>query len=401
MRSAADRQPHSGSARPTLSLVSSVSSQSAALFPAFAVGALAPLMGEELGFGAAGLGSAVACFFLLAAVTSPHAGTLADRLGPQRSLRTANILCAAALLMVATVVHSYWVLLAALAIGAIGLTIAGPGCSTMVAQGVPARRHGAGFGVLAAAAPLAVVLAGLAVPTIGLTLGWRWAFGIAIAIPLVGFVLAPAYGARSGPNVKTAGAARGLSEIDYGPLNLVGLAAGLGSAATTSMAAFFVSAAIHAGLQEGLAGNLLAVASSVPIATRIAAGYLADRFESGHLRIVSVLLGASTVGYVAAATGSKVLVPLGAIFALGVGWGWSGLMLHSVIRAYRDSPGAASGMTFGGLNIGGVAGPFAFGLLVEQVSYTAGFLTMAACALLAAMAIDASRRRLIRMGATP
>ena len=401
MSPAANRRLPSGGARPTLALVSSVSSQTAALFPAFAVGALAPLMGEDLGFGAAGLGSAVAFFFLLAAVTSPHAGTLADRLGPRRSLRTANILCGAALLAVATVVSTYWVLLAALAVGAIGLTIAGPGCSTMVAQGVPARRHGAGFGVLAAAAPLAVVLAGLSVPTIGLTLGWRWAFGIAIAMPLAGLVLAPAYGTRSGPNVKTAGAARGLSEIDYGPLNLIGLAAGLGSAATTSMAAFFVSAAIDAGLAEGLAGNLLAVASSAPVATRIAAGYLADRFESGHLRVVTLLLGASTAGYVAAATGSTVLVPMGAIFALGVGWGWSGLMLHSVVRAYRDSPGAATGMTFGGLNVGGVVGPFAFGLLVAQVSYTAGFLAMAGCALLAAIAIDASRRRLIRMGANP
>ena len=401
MTAAPDRPPRRRGARPALSLASSVSAQTAALFPAFAVGALAPLMGDDLSFGAAGLGSAVAFFFLLAAVTSPHAGTLADRLGPQRSLRTANILCAVALLVLATVVSSYWVLLGALAIGAIGLAIAGPGCSTMVAQGVPARRHGAGFGVLAAAAPLAVVLAGLAVPAVGLTLGWRWAFGIAIAMPLAGFVLAPAYGTRSGPDVKTAGAARGLSEIDYGPLKLIGLAAGLGSAATTSMAAFFVSAAIDAGLKEGLAGNLLAVASSAPVATRIAAGYLADRFESGHLRIVSVLLGASTAGYVAAATGSAVLVPLGAIFALGVGWGWSGLMLHSVIRAYRDSPGAASGMTFGGLNVGGVAGPFAFGLLVEHVSYAAGFLAMAACALMAAIAIDASRRRLIRAGATP
>ena len=387
--------------RPALSLVSATSSQTVALFPAFAVGSLAPLMGEDLGFGAAGLGSAVAFFFLLAAATSPHSGTLADRLGPQRSLRTANILCGAALLLVATVARSYWVLLAALAIGAIGLAIAGPGCSTMVAQGVPARRHGVGYGVLAAAAPLSVVLAGLAVPTIGLTLGWRWAFGIAIAMPLAGFVLAPAYGTRSGPDVKKAGAARGLSEIDYGPLNLIGMAAGLGSAATTSMAAFFVSAAIEAGLQEGMAGNLLAVASGVPVVTRIAAGYLADRFQSGHLRVVSLLLGVSTAGYVATATGSTLLVPLGAIFALGVGWGWSGLMLHSVVRAYRDSPGAASGMTYGGLNVGGVVGPFAFGLLVEQVSYAAAFLAMAGCALLAAMAIDASRRRLIRAGATP
>ena len=58
-------QPGSGGARPTLSLVSSASSQTASLFPAFAVGSLAPLMGEDLSFGAVGLSSAVAFFFLL------------------------------------------------------------------------------------------------------------------------------------------------------------------------------------------------------------------------------------------------------------------------------------------------------------------------------------------------
>ena len=61
------------------------------MFPAFGLGALALPMGADLGFTEAGLGSAVAVFFLLAAVTSPHAGTLTDRLGPQRSLRVANL----------------------------------------------------------------------------------------------------------------------------------------------------------------------------------------------------------------------------------------------------------------------------------------------------------------------
>ena len=387
--------------RPAVSLVSAVSSQTAAMFPAFALGALALQMGDELGFTEAGLGIAVAFFFLLAAVTSPHAGTLTDRLGPQRSLRVANICSGAALVAIAVAVHSYWVLLAALGVGAIGLTIAGPGTKTMVARGTPVRRHGLAFGVQAAAVPLSVLLAGLAVPAVGLTLGWRWAFGIALAVPLTAFVVAPRYAALPERTVRTGGATRGLSQIDYGPLNMIGLAAALGSAAATTMAAFFVSAATEAGLSEGLSGNLLAVASGLPIATRIAAGYMADRFESGHLRVVSLLLGTSTLGYLAAATGSKVLVPLGAMFALGVGWAWSGLMVHSVIRAYRDSPGAATGMTSGGLNVGGVVGPLAFGLLVEHGSYTAGFLMIAACALMAAIAADLGRRRLIRMGANP
>ena len=388
-------------ARPVVSLLSSVSSQTAAMFPAFAVGSLALQMGDDLGFEEAGLGAAVAFFFLLAAVTSPHAGTLTDRLGPQRSLRAANLLSLVSLGGIAVAARSYWALLAALAVGAIGLTIAGPGTKTMVARGVPVQRHGFAFGIQAAAVPLSVFLAGLAVPAIGLTLGWRWAFTIALVVPLTGLVLAPPYHAAPGRSVRTEGASRGLSEIDYGPLNMVMVAAALGSAATTTMAAFFVSAATDAGIDEGLAGHLLAAASALVILTRTAVGYFADHYESGHLKFVSLLLGVSTLGYLGAATGSKILVPVGAVFALGVGWAWSGLIVHTVVRAYRDSPGAATGMTSGGLNVGGVVGPFAFGLLADGVSYTAGFLMIAACALLAALAADAGRRRLIRMGANP
>ena len=387
-------------ARPVVSLVSSVSSQTAAMLPAFGPGALALQMGADLGFGEAGLGAAVAFFFLLAAVTSPHAGTLTDRLGPQRSLRAANLLSVVSLAGIAAA-RSYWVLLVALAVGAIGLTIAGPGTKTMVARGVPVYRHGFAFGIQAAAVPLSVFLAGLAVPAIGLTLGWRWAFVIALAVPLAGLVLAPPYHAAPGRAVRTGGVSRGLSQIDYGPLNMLMVAAALGSAAATTMAAFFVSAATAAGIDEGLAGHLLAAASALVILTRIAGGYVADHYETGHLKFVSVLLGASTLGYVAAATGTRVLVPVGAVFALGVGWAWSGLIVHTVVRAYRDSPGAATGMTSGGLNVGGVVGPFAFGLLVDRVSYTAGFLMIGACALLAALAADAGRRRLVRMGANP
>ena len=388
-------------ARPVASLVSSVSSQTAAMFPAFAVGSLALQMGDDLGFGEAGLGAAVAFFFLLAAVTSPHAGTLTDRLGPQLSLRAANVLSMVSLGGIAAAARSYWILLAGLAVGAIGLTIAGPGTKTMVARGVPVHRHGFAFGIQAAAVPFSVFLAGLAVPAIGLTLGWRWAFVVALTVPLTGLALAPPYRAAPGRGVRTEGASRGLSKIDYGPLNMLGLAAALGSAAATTMAAFFVSAATEAGLEEGLAGHLLAAASVLVIVTRTAGGYFADRYETGHLKFVSALLGVSTLGYLAAATGTKVLVPVGAMFALGVGWAWSGLIVHTVVRAYRDSPGAATGMTSGGLNVGGVVGPFAFGLLVDGVSYAAGFLMIAACALLAALAADAGRRRLVRIGANP
>lgn len=382
--------------RPVQSMVSAVSAQVAAMMPAFALGALAVTMRDDLGISETRLGDAVAFFFLLAAVTSPHAGALTDRLGPRRSLHAATVLSAASVLVIAAV-GSYWLLLAALAVGAIGLTIAGPGTKTMVARGVPVHRHGLAFGIQTAAIPGSVFLSGLAVPSIGLTLGWRWAFAAAALVPLVGLALAPAYGARPGQTMRSEGAARGLSDIDYGPLNLIGLAAALGSAACTVMAAFFVSAAAEVGIDEGLAGYLLAVGSGLVIVTRIGAGWLADRLSRGHLEIVTAMLAVSTVGYLVVATESRLLVPLGGILTLGLGWAWTGLTFHTVVRAYRDSPGAAAGMISGGLNVGGVAGPFVFGRLAEGVSYRAGFVAMAAFALLGAVAAEAGRRRLERM----
>ena len=41
---------------------------------------------------------------------------------------------------------------------------------------VPAGRQGLSFGVKQAAIPVSTLLAGAAVPTVALTLGWRWAF---------------------------------------------------------------------------------------------------------------------------------------------------------------------------------------------------------------------------------
>ena len=177
--------------RPLRAMTSAVATQAAALMPSFLTGAVAVQMGDDLGFSERGLGAAVASFFLLAAVTSPHAGSLTDRLGPTRSLRIATSLTATSLLATAVLVRSWWALLPAMAVGALGLTISGPGTKVMVARGVPAARHGIAFGVMAGAVPLSSLLAGAAVPSISLTAGWRWAFVAGAGVAALGWVLAP------------------------------------------------------------------------------------------------------------------------------------------------------------------------------------------------------------------
>ena len=377
--------------RPVRALVSSVSAQTGAMMPAFLTGALALQLRRDLGMSDSLLGAAVAFFFLVAAVASPHAGALTDHLGAQRSQRIANGLVIASLLGSAVLVYNYVTLLLLLGVGAAGLAIAGPGTKVMVAKGVPLNRHGVAFGIQAGAVPLASLLAGLTVPTIALPFGWRWAYVAVCALPILSFVIAPPVGAMARAAQR---AARRLADIDYRPLTMLALAAAFGSAAATTLAAFFVSAAEETGISEGLAGALLSIGSALVVAGRIYAGLNADRRGTDPLRSVAALMAFSTLGYLLTASNSPYLMPIGALFALGAGWSWSGLMVHAVVRHYPTAPGAATGMVSGGLNVGGVVGPLAFGLIVQHVSYPVGFIATAASTLLGSIAAVAGRRRL-------
>ena len=377
---------------PVRAVVSSVSVQTAAMMPAFLTGALAVQLRDDLGLSESRLGAAVALFFLVAAMMSPHAGAFTDRLGPQRSLRIAGCLSTVSLLGCAIFVHNYPTLLALLAIGSVGLAIAGPGTKVMVAQGVPRPSHGLAFGVQAGSVPFSSFLSGLTVPAVALTLGWRWAYVAVSTVPALGLALVPPIGGAAGRVRRTDG--RRLGDIDYHPLVMLALAAALGSAAATTLAAFFVSAATETGIDEGLAGALLSLGSAIVIAGRIYAGLNADRKGTDPLRAVASLMAMSTAGYLLTASDSRLLMPIGALFALGAGWSWSGLIVHAVVRHYATAPGAATGMISGGLNVGGVVGPVTFGLLVEHFSYTVAFLATAASTLLGSIAAAAGRRRL-------
>jgi len=59
-----------------------------------------------------------------------------------------------------------------------------------------------------------------------------------------------------------------------------------------------------------------------------------------------------------------------AILALGIGWGWSGLLAYSVVHRFPMQPGAASAlvMTVAG-GVGSAVGPFLMGLTIERVGY--------------------------------
>jgi predicted MFS family arabinose efflux permease len=368
------------------------------VLPVFLTGGLAVQIRDELDFGAGALGIAVSLFFTTQALTSAPFGRLVERVGSRRGMQAASLGSAASLLCIALFASSWNGLIGFLVLGGLANAVSQVAANLALARGVRTERQGLAFGMKQAAIPAATLLSGLAVPLVGTTVGWRWAF---IGCALGAFAIActtpktPEGQVRRHTDERS-GAMRPM------PLILLALGIGLGSAAAVPLGAFIVASGVAAGLRVEFAGILLAAGGVVGIAVRLALGWLADRRSTGHLQIVAVMLIVGTAGFVLLATGVSWLFVLGTVLAFGAGWGWHGLFNFAVVKYNRNAPAVATGITQTGAAAGSAIGPFLFGVIVESTSYGTAWLSAGTAALAAVAAILSGRWMLIRhLSTTP
>jgi MFS family permease len=362
------------------------------VLPAFLTGGLVVQIRSELDFGSAALGLAVAVFFASASLASVVMGRVVERIGAHRGMRLSAVGSAASLLSIALFAGSWRGLVACLVLGGLANAVAQPATHLSLAREVPAGRQGISFGIKQAAIPTATLLAGLAVPGIAVTLGWRWAFAGGAALALLIALLVPA---------ETLGGVRRLKEARAGdvavaPLVLLALGIGLGSTAATPLGAFIVESSVASGLHVGTAGLLLALGSAAGIVVRVWFGHLADGMGGGRLRLVAAMLGVGVVGFVMLASGKAGLILPGTLLAFGAGWGWPGLFNFAVVKTNPGAPAAATGITQTGASGGAALGPLVFGLVVEATSYGVAWLVCGAIAAIALVAILAGRAMILR-----
>lgn len=383
----------SGNLRPVLLAVAVAT---AGVLPPFLTGGLAVQIRAELGFGAGALGFAVAVFFTASALFSVVSGRLVERIGASAGMRVSASVGAASMLAVATLAGSWWGLVACLVLGGIGNSVAHPATHLLLAREIPPDRQGFAFGVKQAAIPASTLLAGLAVPALALTVGWRWAFaaGALLALAVVFFVPG-GEGANAGRGARRVHEARS-ADAPLAALVLLALGVGLGSAAATPLGAFVVESGVEAGIEVGTAGLLLALGGAVSIAVRLVFGYLADGMGGGRLLLVAGMLAVGTVGFFLVSSGVAPLLVVGVVISFGAGWGWPGLFNFAVVKSNPEAPAAATGVTQTGASGGAALGPLLFGLVVEASSYGFAWLCSAAVALLAAAAVIAGRRAVLR-----
>jgi MFS family permease len=368
-----------GPVRPPVSArratIAAISVTALAMFPVWLLGAMAADVQRDLGFGPAALGAAVAVFQAVSALTSIPSGLLVERTGFRRgSLATVGLFVVATL-GIATVATGWRSLAVFLAVAAVASALSSPTVNLGLARLIAPGQQGFAFGLKQAAVPAGTFVAGLAVPLIALTIGWRWAFGIAAcaAIPLA--LTVP----RDGRPVTRRADVAPAPREKLRPLLILAAAAGLGTAATNAMGVFFVVSAIDRGIAAGVAGLTLSLGGLVSVGARILTGWLADRRGRHHFPVVAGMMAVGALGMVGLAVADDVgWLILATIVAYGLGWSWNGLYDFALVRRMPERPATATGIAQTGKYLGGVAGPWLFGVTVEISGFRTAWLGAAA-----------------------
>jgi len=376
-------------------LLAAVSVNLAGVLPLFLTGALSVQIGRDFGLNPAELGVVLAGFALVSVLFSAPLGARVGRLGITPSLR-ASAAIAAVVLLACGVAPDRWWLAAALALGGMANALGQTSSNALIAARVPARRFGIAYAIKQSAIPLAILLGGLAVPTIALTLHWRAAFLVAAAGAVVAALIVP-------PAVLPVPgrAERPLAPDQRGPVWLLSLGLVAAVVAATSIGAHAASAAVAIGFSEATAGLLLAAGGLAGLAVRLAAGLRADRVSGGALTAAAVLVVAGAGGWALMATGIPALFVVGLMAANAFGWGWPGLIHLAVARRYPESTAAASGVTQTGVAFGLFVGPVLIGVIAVQAGWTWAWAAASLAALTGAGIILWARTRLLSSRRTP
>lgn len=374
--------------------------------PALLLGSVGVQVKEDIALSDTELGVAIAVFFLVASLASATMGRVVDSIGWRSAFRLLASLTAVSLFLVAVFGGSFLPLAFALALGGLAFSGASASSNVAVAQAVPRERHGVALGVKQAAVPVSTFFTGLAVPFVALTVGWRWAFAIALVLPFMTLVSIPRRPVADPdrPSLRAAvmmalpGTGRrspllGAARVEERRLWSLAFAGALASSGVGALNGFTVITVVDAGVDPGQAGYLVAFAGILSALSRIGLGWLADGGPDRAFLFVGALLSTGVLGFLLLAT----VTPGRAIFAVGIafaaGWGWPGLFHFGIISAYPAAPGRATGVIQAGFALGLIVGPGLFGLLSDLIGYGFAWSVNAALAGVAAMMVLRLRPR--------
>ncbi|OCX15319.1 MFS transporter [Ectopseudomonas hydrolytica] len=150
----------------------------------YAIGILGPHLIADLAISRQQLGWLTASTFGLAAVLSPWAGTLVQRMGTRAGLVSMFLLVGLSFSLMA-ILPGFGGLITALLFCGIAQSLANPATNQAIAHGVPVARKAGVVGLKQSGVQASALLAGVALPPLVLLWGWRGALATWVPVALL------------------------------------------------------------------------------------------------------------------------------------------------------------------------------------------------------------------------
>jgi predicted MFS family arabinose efflux permease len=344
----------------------------------FIVAALAPLLIDDLGLSRTSLGLVATGMIAVAALLSPLAGYLVDRIGGRPVLLLIFVATAAGLSGMALAGSYAWLLVGA-AVAGIAAAMGNPATNQLISQHIPRGAQGAVIGVKQSGVQAATFFAGLLLPSLGAALGWRRAMAVS-ALPCVlglaaTLLIVPGVGSAHeavAPAERTRAYGR---TPEVARLTLYGALMGFGISAVGGYAVLY--GVEELGVSAAVGGLAVAMLGLAGIASRIAWARRIERGASASAALVVMALsGSVSVALIWLADRAGPWLLLAGAFAFGAtATAWNAVGNLVLIRGLPASvAGRMAGVLQSGFYAGFAAGPACFGVLVDATrSYGAGW----------------------------
>lgn len=357
------------------------------VLPLYLTAAQSVRLQAELDFSRTRFGLVIGSFYLVSAIASKMIGPVLDRRGPDFGLRYAGAVTLVSGGLAAAA--GGWVSLAvAMAIGGLANALGQIASNLVVATNVAFDRTGRAFAAKQAAVPVGAMLAGLAVPWVGLSTSWRVPFVVAASAGLVMMAIAPEFDRPTRANVDSRSLKMTPALAAFMVMGAIG--GGIGN----SLASFVTDASVTNGFSQSAGARILTIGSIVAIGSRLAVGQIADRrSETGVAELVTLLAVAVVgLGLLGAGGESKAMFLTGVTLAFAGSWGWQGVMFYSVVRLIRMPAATSTGAVAAGVYLGTMILPPLVGLGADRYSYDLVFALEGVLMLIGIAAVLLSRR---------
>jgi len=368
-------------ARPSLVVHASVMATVSTVLPGFLVGALSVQISAEMGVSEAVYGWGLGSFFAAATIGSIMLGRLAQRIGARNQMTLALALSAAVQVMLAATARSFAAAVGLLVVAGLANAANQTSINLALAQ-AQLPRLGLAVSIKQSGMPTATLLAGFSVPSLALTVGWRWAYVAGAAFTLASLAMVRLAVGSSPPATAARAPGPESSSRDLAWAAVVGafLAFSAGS-----LIAWGVGSGVDAGLGEGMAGLFLSIGAATGITIRVVSGWVSDTMRVKPFRVggISALLG--SVGMAALSLRSPGTHVAAMLLAFGAGWIWPVFTNYGIVRTNPRAAGAATGITQMGVYVGVFVAPLVTGWLIEHHGYQAMWLAVAASAVVGAV----------------